>query len=217
MATKKMSETVKLQFSEELTNCLTHGLMSFICLCILPLISVYTYANFGTLRAFGVSVSIICLFLMFTVSALYHAMPYNTSHKLVFRRLDHICIYFAIAGSYTPIVLSLIGGWLGYLFLILEWGAVICGVLLKSISKKSYPKLSMVIYMMMGWAAVLILPSLISNARIPFIVFIVLGGLMYTVGAFFYAHPQKKFFHSIWHICINVASLFHFIAIVLLM
>ena len=144
-------------------------------------------------------------------------MPYDTTHKYIFRKLDHICIYFAIAGSYTPIALTLIGGWQGFLILAIEWIAVLCGVLLKAISTKSLPKLSMTIYMVMGWTAIFFLPTLLSKASIPFLALIIGGGLMYTIGAFFYSKPQKAYFHSIWHVCINIASILHFIAIVFVM
>ena len=96
-------------------------------------------------------------------------MDYKSTQKYIFRKLDHICIYLAIAGSYTPIILCLIQGVMGYIVVVAEWIAVIAGILLKSISSKSHPVLSMVIYMCMGWAAILILPSLIAKASIAFL------------------------------------------------
>lgn len=209
-----MKDMFQLGFGEEIANCVTHGVMASLCMISLPIVAVYSYANYGALRSIGVSIFIISLFLMFIVSTLYHSMPYGTTHKYVFRKLDHICIYFAIAGSYTPIALSLIGGWQGTAILIIEWGAVLGGILLKAIASKSYPKLSMTIYMIMGWTAILFVPILLKNASPLFLTLIVGGGVMYTVGAFFYSKPQRTYFHSIWHICINLASVLHFIAIV---
>ena len=144
-------------------------------------------------------------------------MDYKSTQKYIFRKLDHICIYLAIAGSYTPIILCLIQGVMGYIVVVAEWIAVIAGILLKSISSKSHPVLSMVIYMCMGWAAILILPSLIAKASIAFLALIIAGGVLYTIGAYFYSHPQHSYFHFIWHICIVIASLLHFIAIVFIM
>ena len=217
MAEKSMKEMYQLGFGEEVANCVTHGVMAAMCLFALPAASIYSYLQDGSVRALGISIFIICLFLMFLVSTIYHAMPFGTNHKYVFRKLDHICIYFAIAGSYTPVALCLIGGWEGPLVLLIEWTAVIIGILLKSISSKSYPKLSMTLYMIMGWTAILFLPVLIQRASFAFLALIVAGGLMYTIGAIFYGKPQHKYFHSLWHACINIASILHFIAIVFLM
>lgn len=214
MEEKSMRNMFRLGFGEEVANCITHGIMAFICLISLPITAIYAYMEGGATKASGVSIFIISLFLMFLVSTIYHCMPFGTNHKYVFRKLDHICILFAIAGSYTPVALSLIGGWQGFAILLIEWGAVLGGILLKSIAKKSYPKVSMALYMIMGWTAILFLPTLIQKASVSFLVLIVAGGVMYTIGAFFYAKPQKKYFHSIWHICINLASILHFFAIV---
>lgn len=214
MEEKSMRKMYHLGFGEEVANCVTHGIMAALCLFSLPAAAVYSYSIADTMRAVGVSIFIICLFLMFIVSTIYHSMPYDSDHKYVLRKLDHICIYFAIAGSYTPIALSLIGGWQGMTILAIEWAAVFGGIMLKSFSSKSYPKLSMTIYMIMGWTAVLFVPTLLDHASVAFLALIVGGGVMYTIGAFFYSKPQHKYFHSIWHICINIASVLHFIAIV---
>ena len=81
-------------------------------------------------------------------------------------------------------------------------------------AKKSYPKLSVTIYMIMGWCAVLFLPALIAKANALFLIFIVLGGIMYTIGVIFYSQPKHPYFHFIWHLFINLASIFHFIALI---
>lgn len=217
MKEKTMREMFHLSFGEELANAITHGVMSLACLVALPAVAVYSYIQGGIERSAGVSIFVICLFLMFIVSTLYHSMSYDTQQKYIFRKLDHICILFAIAGSYTPIALSLIQGWQAILILVIEWSMVFAGILLKAIAKRSFPKLSMSIYMIMGWTAIFFIPTLINNGSPLFLSLIVAGGIMYTVGAFFYSHPQHKYFHSIWHICINLASIFHFIAIVFVM
>lgn len=216
MKEKSMRDMFRLGFGEEVANCITHGVMAALCLIALPSSAVYAYTKAGSVYAAGVSVFIICLFLMFLVSTLYHSMPFGTTHKYVFRKLDHICIYFAIAGSYTPIALTLIGGWQGYLILTIQWSAVLGGILLKTKANKRFPKLSMAIYMIMGWTALLFLPILIQKSSLLFLSFIVAGGIMYTIGAFFYSKPHRTYFHSIWHICINIASICHFISIVFL-
>ena len=147
MEEKTMRDMLHLTFGEEVSNAISHGVMALACLCLLPFSAVYSYIIGGVTRAIGVSIFVICLFLMFLISTIYHSMAYETQQKYVFRKLDHICIYLAIAGSYTPIALCVVKGWLGILILVLEWGAVIAGILLKSISEKSYPILSTTIYL----------------------------------------------------------------------
>ena len=183
MAQKLMREMFRLSFREEVGNAVSHGVMAVITFILLPLFAVYSYIQGGVIRAAGTSIYLMCMFFMFLTSTIYHSMSYGSPQKYVFRKLDHIAILFAIAGSYTPVCLSLIQGTSGIVILIIEWSMVLAGVLLKAIAKRSYPILSMVIYMVMGWCAVFFLPTLLQRAQPLFLVFIVLGGLMYTAGA----------------------------------
>lgn len=217
MEEKTMRKMFPLSFGEEVGNTITHGVMALACLLALPAAAVYSYMIDGSIRAMGVSIFVICIFLMFLVSAIYHSMAYDSEQKYIFRKLDHICILFAIAGSYTPIALIMIQGSESIIILTIEWSMVIAGILLKAIAKRSFPKLSMSIYMIMGWTAILFVPKLLEVASPLFLGLIVGGGIMYTIGAFFYTKPQYKYFHMIWHICINIASILHFIAIVFVM
>lgn len=129
-------------------------------------------------------------------------------YKLVFHKLDHMMILLAIAGTYTPIYLIMLHQ---FWILALEWTMVVAGILLKSFAKQSHMTLSIIIYLSMGWLAILILPSLL--ARPLFFGFILAGGLLYTIGVYFYSKPQKPYFHFIWHLFIGFASLAHAIAI----
>ncbi len=201
-------------FKVELWNSITHGCMAFIVLLLIPFSAVYSYQIGGALQAFSVSVFTICIFLMFLISTLYHAMEHEKIHKDIFRILDHIFIYFAIAGSYTPVALCLIQGIEGIIILVIQWTMVLVGILYKSISLKSLPKLSLAIYLIMGWTAVLFLPSLVRNASTLFLIFIVGGGVFYSIGAYFYAKKNMVYNHVIWHIFIAIASIMHYIAIV---
>ena len=150
---ESMRYVYPLCFGEEVGNCITHGVMAILILFSLPYYSVRAYLRGGTIETIGTSVFLICLLFMFAGSCLYHSMPHETTHKYVFRKLDHIMILLAIAGTYTPICLKLMNNWKGYTILAIEWVMVIAGILLKSIATKSYPKLSMTIYMVMGWLA----------------------------------------------------------------
>lgn len=209
-----MRNVYPLSFGEEVGNCISHGVMAILTLLSMPYFIIRSYIQGGVLFASGVSVCFICLFFMFMTSCLYHCMPHDTEWKYVFRKLDHIMILLAIAGTYTPICLALFNNWIGYTILAVEWILVIAGTLLKSISDKSHPILSMTIYMCMGWLAVFILPTLIKHP--VFFGFILGGGILYTIGAFFYA-KKKAYSHFIWHIFIILASLCQLIGILYFM
>lgn len=211
---KIMQGTFQLSFGEELFNTISHGVMSIIMLILLPFSAVYAYATLGIIKSIGVSIFVLSLFLMFISSTLYHCMSYESPHKAIFRILDHICIYLAIAGSYTPVALCLIQGWQGIVILIIQWSMVLAGILYKSISTKSMPKLSLAIYLVMGWTALIFIPSLLKKSSIAFLILIVAGGILYSIGAWFYAQHHLKYSHGIWHLFIVGASVFHYIAIV---
>ena len=187
---------------EEIGNAVSHGVMSLLSLLALPFAAVWAYAHDpgGVLASVSVSVFVISIFLMFLASTLYHSMNPQSKHKEVFHILDHIFIYVAIAGSYTPIALSVIGGWQGVFITVLQWAMVIFGVFYKSLSRKSIPAISLTIYLVMGWTIVFFLPLFISHASTPLVALIALGGVLYTLGAWFYARKGFRYHHMVWHL-----------------
>ena len=114
-------------FGEEVGNAISHGVMSIATLIALPFAAVWAYVSSGGQVQTAVGVSIFCLsiFMMFLISTLYHSMSPDSKHKDVFHILDHIFIYVAIAGSYTPIALDIIGGWQGIVIFVVQWVAVL--------------------------------------------------------------------------------------------
>ncbi len=106
-------------------------------LVLLPVTAIHSYQDYNLTAVIGMSIFVISLFLMFLSSSIYHSMPYASTHKYILRIIDHSMIYIAIAGSYTPVALSLVGGWLGYLIVGLQWGLTIFGILYKIFAKKS--------------------------------------------------------------------------------
>ena len=160
------------------------------------------------------SIFVISIFLMFLASTLYHSMNPASKHKAVFHILDHIFIYVAIAGSYTPIALSVIGGWQGIFITILQWAMVLFGIFYKSLSRNSIPAISLTIYLVMGWTIVFFMPLFVRHASMPLLVLIAAGGVLYTAGAWVYARKGFRYHHMVWHLLINLAAICHFTAIV---
>lgn len=203
-------------FGEEVGNTISHGVMTLIALCALPFAAVYSWIHsHGSLQAVvGVSIFCISILMMTLISTLYHAMAPSSRHKEIFHILDHIFIYVAIAGSYTPVALEVIGGWQGILIVIIQWAMVVFGIFYKSLSRRSIPAISLTIYLIMGWTIVFFFPLFLKHASTPFISLIGLGGVLYTIGAVFYAKKGFKYHHLVWHLFINLAAASHYIAIV---
>ena len=209
--TLKLSK--RLSFGEEVANSITHAVGAVAMLVLLPITAIYSYHHYGMQAAVGMSIFDISLFLMFMSSTIYHSMQYDSPQKFVLRIIDHSMIYIAIAGSYTPVALSLVGGWLGYLIIVLQWGATIFGILYKIFAKKINDKFSLFLYLLMGWLVGLIIPSIISKTGVVFWSLMLAGGLAYTIGAIFYAR-KRPYDHMIWHLFILLASILQYIAIV---
>ena len=127
-------------------------------------------------------------------------MQNYTAHKYILRIIDHSMIYVAISGTYTPVLLTIVGGWIGWVVTLFLWGTTLWGILYKSIATKVNHKLSLIVYLVMGWVGVIFIPVIIMRTSWLFILFIFLGGLSYTIGAWFYAQKNRPYFHMIWHI-----------------
>jgi len=204
---------MKLTFGEEVANTITHLVSAIAVLICMPIVSIIAY-TYGTITdVVGVTIFSISIFFMFLASALYHLMPHDTPHKDVMHILDHIFIYVAIAGSYTPVALSVIGGWQAWLIIAIQWLMVLFGILYKSLSRKSMPKLSLTIYLIMGWTALFFLPLLIKNANPVLLGLIVAGGILYSIGAVFYAKKGFRYHHMVWHLFVTAATVCNFIGI----
>ena len=200
-------------FGEEVGNAISHGVMALVILGGIAPTAIHAYIYHDALAAFGTSIFMCSLFLMFLSSALYHCMTVDTRQRQVMQILDHIFIYVAIAGTYTPVALSVIGGWQGIAIVSLQWIIVIFGIFYKSIIRRKIPKLSLTIYLVMGWSVVFIAPLLIRSASIEMQLLLLGGGVFYSAGTYFYAKKQKKFYHMIWHLFVNMGAICHFFGV----
>lgn len=216
MKTKENKIKKKYEYTtgEKIANVTSHGVMAALVLLAMPFAIIWTYSRGILLDAIGVSVFMISVFLMLFVSALYHSMEKDSRHKHVFKIFDHIFIYVAIAGSYTPIALSVLGGWQGIVITCIQWVMVTAGILQKTLSKKKEPKPSVAIYLIMGWTIVVFMPLFIKRASLELLSMVLLGGIMYSLGAFFYKKKAFKYYHLVWHIFVNLGVAAHFVGIV---
>ena len=197
--------------AEERANTWTH-LVPFVATLFItwPLLRLALHTT--AMNILGTSLFIFGSLLMYGSSTLYHVVI-NPIHKARLRIFDHISIYVMIAGSYSLICLSVVGGWMGWTLFAFLWACVIAGTVGKFIALGKYPRLSLALYLAMGWVALLILWPMWQH--MPHIAFwwIVAEGVFYTIGAyFFHGDEQHAFWHAIWHVFIVLGSASHTIA-----
>lgn len=154
------------------------------------------------------------MILVYTFSTLYHGLQGEL--KKVFAELDHQSIYLFIAGTYTPVALVTLHGVLGWLIFSAVWGLAVLGIALEILLRGGSRMFSVVIYLVMGWIILIALDPLLEALPFEGFVWLICGGLFYTVGVVFYALDHKvSYFHNIWHIFVLAGSISHYFAILL--
>ncbi len=175
--------------------------------------TVWPASRLGWQWTMGTIFSITGMFLMFTSSTLYHWW-HEGRVKRILRKIDHISIYVMIACSYTPVCIAVIGGWLGWSLFGFLWLLVVGGVLYKLLAMGRWPRLSLAIYLLMGWSGVLMAKPLCLSLSLPSLCLIVAEGALYSGGTYFFIHDKRRNFHAIWHVFVLLGAIAHWSAIV---
>ena len=200
---------------EETANTWTHLVPAVATLFIAwPLLrlSLNHQSSICNLQSLGTLLFIIGTLLMFGSSTLYHAVS-NPIHKARLRIFDHISIYVMIAGSYSLICLSVVGGRIGWTLFIFLWTCVVAGIVGKIVALGKFPRLSLALYLAMGWVALLILYPMWLHMPHAAFWWILAEGIFYTVGSYFFKHDEEHaFYHAIWHVFITLGAASHTIA-----
>jgi hemolysin III len=160
----------------------------------------------------GTSIFAATLALLYAASTLYHALPQSKA-KHVFRVLDHGAVFLLIAGSYTPFTLGVLRGPWGWTLLGLVWGLAALGIVLIAMGGIRYPRLSMGVYLGMGWLVLIAIRPLWQRVPLAGLLWLLAGGIAYTVGVAFLAANEKRYSHFIWHLLVLVGSGCHVIAV----
>lgn len=194
---------------EEISNAISHGIG--IVLAIAGLVVLLVYANmFGstkhivTYSIFGAT-----LILLYLASTLYHSCPEGRV-KDILKICDHSAIFLLIAGSYTPLTLIVLQGKLGWTLFGIVWFIAIAGIVFKAFFIKRFKNLSTLLYIFMGWLVIFAIKPLYLSLNRTSIIFLVVGGLLYTFGTIFYKWKSLKYSHAIWHLFVLGGSVCHF-------
>lgn len=173
----------------------------------------------GTAARAGAVVYAITLVALFGASSAYHRLGRTERTRVVLRRLDHSSIYLLIAGSYTPLCLLALSGWWSVVMLTVVWSAAAFGIVLKLTRFDSSHRVGSALYIGMGWAVVAALPALVPALSPHALTLLIVGGLIYTVGAIVLAtrfpnpFPRVFGYHEVWHLMVVVAGVLHYAAI----
>jgi len=152
------------------------------------------------------------LILLYTMSSLYHALS-NPTAKAVMRIFDHCTIFLLITGTYAPYCLVTLGGTLGGGIITVLCISSLLGIILNAISIERFKKISMMLYVVMGWCIVVAITPLLKNLAMPGFALLLLGGVAYTVGILFYKMKGVKYMHSVWHLFVLGGSVLQFFSI----
>ena len=203
---------LRLEEKEEIANILTHGIGVLFSIIAIPLIiSKSVYFN-SWIEIVGVSIYTFSFLLVFSVSTIYHSI-FEPNFKKVFKIIDHMSIYFLIAGTYTPLILFFSNSSSGIILLSALWGISLFGIIFKLFFIDKFEIVSVIIYLLMGWS-ILILPSTFFEA-IPSLChnLIMAGGIFYSVGVVFYLWRKLRYNHAVWHVFVLIGGVCHFGAV----
>ncbi len=197
---------------EEVAHSLTHGAGALLSVAGLVMLVLQTTGSGQASHLISALIFGGSLVVLYTASTLYHAFPWPRI-KGIFKTLDHVAIYFLIAGTYTPFALITLGGSLGYSLLAVIWALALGGTAFELLSRGKMEKLALVFYLLMGWVAVFFIKPLAELLTTNGMILLVLGGVLYSVGAIFYAWKKLPYNHTVWHLFVLAGSITHFFCI----
>lgn len=204
---------------EEIFNMTSHIVGGALGVVALVLCVIFAAVRGNVYGVVSSSIYGVTMIVLYTMSSLYHGLKPETTAKRVFQVLDHCSIFLLIAGTYTPFALCTLREYdtaTGWVIFGVIWGLAVLGIALNSIDLKKYKVFSMICYLLMGWCIIVKINLLPMLLGVTGFVLLLSGGIVYTIGAVLYGVGKKhKYMHSVFHICIIIASLLQFLCILL--
>jgi hemolysin III len=212
-----MANTHTFSKGEEIANSITHGIGILLSIAALVLLIVFSALHGTAWHIVSFTIFGSTMIIMYTSSTLLHSFPEGSRMKDLFEIFDHSSIYFFIAGTYTPYMFVAVKGWVGWTIFGIVWGMAIGGTIFKSFFVKKYLFTSTALYVLMGWLIVFAWKPLSENMSPTGFMFLVIGGLLYTLGSVFYMWRGFKFHHALWHLFVIAGSIMHFFSVLTLL
>ncbi len=203
-----------LIINEELANSISHGFGILFGIVSIPLLIALAVSKGDPAAIIGSSIYGFCFLMVFTFSTLYHGFQ-QPKVKSVLKVLDHISIYFLIAGSYTPFILTYVYNATGITLLFVLWGLTLLGIVFKIWFTGKFNLLSTAIYLIMGWMLLFAGKIFFTSLPAPVIALIAIGGGLYTIGVIFYLWEKFRYHHAVWHLFVLAAGICHYAAVLL--
>lgn len=198
---------------EEITNAIIHGIGILLSIAALVLCVIFSALHGNVYAIVSSAIYGTTLIILYTASCLYHSLKINNA-KRIFRIIDHCSIYLLIAGTYTPYTLVTLHGTIGWITFTIIWLTAIIGIVLNALDLAKFKKISMFLYIAMGWLIIFSFKHLLANLSRPGLYLLLSGGIVYTIGAIFYGLGRtKKYMHSIFHVFVLVASILQFFSV----
>lgn len=197
---------------EELWNVITHGFGLLLSISALVLLIVFSSLNLTAWHIVSYTIYGVSLVILYLASTTYH-MSKRPKLRLRLNIFDHSAIYVLIAGTYTPILLVTLRGPWGWSLFGVVWGFALTGIILKLFYTGRFDKLSTLMYVFMGWLALIAIYPLVINMSVPGLIWLLIGGIFYTIGALFYLKNSLKYNHAIFHVFVLLGSISHFVCI----
>jgi hemolysin III len=202
----------RYSFVEEILNAATHGFGIVLSIVGLVVLVAFAALNGSPLLITSCAIFGGSLIVAYSSSTLYHAVT-NEKAKQIFRQFDHASIYLLIAGTYTPIVLNMLAPKLGWSIFGIIWFVALFGIVLKFIFPHRFKKLSVALYLIMGWFIIIAIKSLFESMESGGLWLMLIGGLFYSVGVVFYVLKRLPYNHAIWHLFVLGGSISHYFMI----
>src|SRR5687767_1288072 len=197
---------------EEVANSISHGLALVLAIVALPVL-ILSAAELGSPRfTIGVAVFGVTIVLLYLASTLYHSLTHERA-KQFFRKVDHCAIFLLIAGSYTPFALGVLNGPWGWTLLTIIWVLAVAGIAMKIFTGHRHWWVSMVLYIVMGWLAIVAIKPILTLVPLPGILLILAGGIAYSGGLAFFAAHRLRYNHFIWHLFVIAGTICHYLAV----
>lgn len=196
----------------ELINSLSHAAGILFGIISMPVLIAAATKSHHIAGITGAAIYGFCFLMLFTFSTLYHGFQQPVIKKRL-KILDHISIYFLIAGTYTPLILIFVYNTFGISLLVILWSLTLVGIFFKIFFTGRFEIVSTIIYMLMGWILFAGGKSFFSGMPPPVITLIAVGGVLYSLGVIFYLWKKYTYHHVIWHLFVLAAAICHYTAV----